>query len=72
MATREQRLADFIAEGAPPTGVPCQLLCEDHVGTYTLPFVCRFEEGRWINVKTGLPIDARVIGWRAANPDPKT
>ncbi|HEV2570266.1 hypothetical protein [Methylocella sp. CPCC 101449] len=66
MATREQRLADFITEGTPPDTVPCQLLCEDHVGTYMLPFVCVFVEGRWINERTGLPIDAKVVGWRPA------
>lgn len=67
MATREQRLADFTTEGVPPEGVLCQLLCEDHVGTYTLPFVCTFVDGRWINERTGLPIDAKVIGWRVTN-----
>jgi len=66
MATREQRLADFITEGAPPEKEPCQLLCEDHVGTYMLPFACQFMGGLWVNDKTGLPIDAKVIGWRPA------
>lgn len=66
MATREQRLADFTTEGIPPEKVSCQLLCEDHVGTYMLPFVCQFSQGQWVNEKTGLPIDAKVVGWRPA------
>jgi hypothetical protein len=37
MATRDHRLAEF-NQGPPPLGQQLQLLCEDHNGTYLLPF----------------------------------
>jgi hypothetical protein len=39
-AGRRQRLAAFPGEGTPPADQACELLCEDHVGTYTLPYLC--------------------------------
>jgi hypothetical protein len=42
-----------------------ELLCEDHVGTYVVPFLCRWRSGDWKNVETGERIEAVVIGWRA-------
>jgi hypothetical protein len=65
MATRQQRLDAFVHEGEPPTDRPVELLCEDHVGTYVLPFPCQWISGDWKNVETGERIDAMVIGWRA-------
>ena len=47
MATRERRLAEFNGEGEPPPDQPVQVLCEDHSGTYQLPFACRFVDGEW-------------------------
>jgi hypothetical protein len=41
MATRQQRLDAFVHEGDPPADQPLELLCEDHVGTYVIPFPCR-------------------------------
>ena len=41
MATREKRLAQFDGSGAPPPDQPVEVLCEDHSGTYQLPFACR-------------------------------
>ena len=41
------------------------LLCEDHVGTYVIPFLCRLTDGVWHNADTGSRIEATVIGWRA-------
>jgi hypothetical protein len=38
MATRDHRLGEF-EHGPPPANQPLQLLCEDHNGTYLLPFV---------------------------------
>jgi hypothetical protein len=35
IAARRQRLAAFPGEGTPPADRSCELLCEDHVGTYT-------------------------------------
>ena len=63
-ASRQQRLDDFGEEGEPPTGEPIELLCEDHVGTYVIPFPCEWADGAWRNVKSGQPIEARVVGWR--------
>jgi len=63
MTTREHRLAEF-SSGKPEDGLPVELLCEDHAGTYTLPFPCRWTVGAWYNAATGAFIDARVVGWR--------
>ena len=49
MATRERRLAEFNGNGEPPPDQPVQVLCEDHSGTYQLPFACRFVDGAWRN-----------------------
>jgi hypothetical protein len=64
MATRERRLAEFYGEGAPPPNQPVQVLCEDHSGTYQLPFACRFVDGEWRNVESGSTVEATVVGWR--------
>ena len=64
MATREKRLAQFDGSGAPPPDLAVEVLCEDHSGTYQLPFACRLVEGRWRNHKSGGPVEATVIGWR--------
>ncbi len=65
MATREERLAEFITDAPPPTSVPVQLLCEDHRGTYVLPFACIRTEAGWHNAATGDRIEVTVLGWRA-------
>jgi hypothetical protein len=64
MATRQERLDAFTHEGEPPVGQPLELLCEDHVGTYVVPFLCQWTDGDWLNVHTGQRIEATVIGWR--------
>jgi hypothetical protein len=63
MATRDHRIAEF-STGKPSDGVPAQLLCEDHAGTYVLPFACRWTDGAWHNIASGAFIDAQVLGWR--------
>jgi hypothetical protein len=63
MATRQQRLNDFIHEGNPPVNQPLEVLCEDHVGTYVIPFPCRWTGEEWRSVKSGELIQATVIGW---------
>ena len=63
-ANRQQRLDEFGEGGEPPAGEPVELLCEDHVGTYVLPFPCRWMDGAWRNFASGQPIEARVVGWR--------
>jgi hypothetical protein len=42
MVTRKERIDAFSHEGVPPTDLPLELLCEDHVGTYVIPFLCRW------------------------------
>jgi hypothetical protein len=42
MATRQERIDVFVHEGTPPTDRPLEILCEDHVGTYVIPFLCRW------------------------------
>jgi hypothetical protein len=64
MATRQQRLDAFAHDGEPPLHEPLELLCEDHVGTYVLPFLCRFADASWHSVETGQRIEATVVGWR--------
>src|SRR6476659_287377 len=61
MATRERRLAEFNGEGAPPPDQPVQVLCEDHSGTYQLPFACRFVAGEWRNHESGGMLEATVV-----------
>ncbi len=63
MATREQRLNEF-SQGAPPSAQSIEILCEDHNGTYALPYPCHWFDGSWRNMNTGATIDASVIGWR--------
>jgi hypothetical protein len=65
MATRQQRISAFDHEGEPPADQPLELLCEDHVGTYVIPFLCRRSGDAWHSVDTGNIIEATVIGWRA-------
>ncbi len=65
MTTREQRLGEFITDRDPPSDLAVQVLCEDHIGTYLLPFLCRRHEQSWRNMRTGEVIEADVIRWRA-------
>jgi hypothetical protein len=64
MATRQERLDAFTHDGDPPADQPLELLCEDHVGTYVVPFPCRWTNAAWHSVETGERILATVIGWR--------
>ena len=63
-AARLRRLHEYPGEGAPPAGTACELLCEDHVGTYELPYACHWLEGEWRNLKTNEPVLAGVVAWR--------
>ena len=65
MATRDYRLAEF-NQGPPPRGQPLQLLCEDHNGTYLLPFKCEWRDDAWYAPEKAKPIEAKVVGWRTA------
>ena len=64
MATRERRLSEFDGAGIPPAGLPVQVLCEDHSGTYQLPFTCHYVDGQWRNHESGGTVEATVVGWR--------
>jgi hypothetical protein len=68
MATRERRLAEFNGEGQPPPNLPVQVLCEDHRGTYQLPFACVWVDGEWLNNESGGTVEATVVGWRLNRP----
>ena len=64
MATRQHRLDDFESDSEPPAGEPMELLCEDHNGTYVIPFPCRWVDGAWRSITSNHQIEANVIGWR--------
>jgi len=64
MATRQQRIDAFIHEGVPAADQSFELLCEDHVGTYVIPYLCRWQGGAWHSVATASRIEATVVGWR--------
>jgi hypothetical protein len=64
MASRQERIDAFIHEGSPPADQPLEILCEDHAGTYVIPFLCQWTEGTWQDAKTRRRIEAAVIGWR--------
>jgi hypothetical protein len=67
LITRQERIDEFVHEGSPPNDQSLQILCEDHVGTYVIPFLCRWRDGIWENAKTSRRIEATVVGWRAVN-----
>jgi hypothetical protein len=48
MATRQHRLSEF-DQGLPPSNRPLEPLCEDHSGTYLLPYPCHWIDGVWRN-----------------------
>jgi hypothetical protein len=64
LATRAARLDEFITNAMPETGTLVELLCEDHVGTYLLPYLCRSTPEGYLNEKTGELITGSVVGWR--------
>jgi len=66
MATRKHRLSEF-DQGTPPPGQPLELLCEDHCGTFVLPFACHWSDGIWRNITGGTVVEGTVIGWRPAS-----
>ena len=64
MVTRTERLQYFITAAAPPFGSVFEVVCQDHVGTYRLPWLCRSTPSGLRNERTGELIEGRVIGWR--------
>jgi hypothetical protein len=65
MATRQERLGAFPSGHERPEGQLFELLCEDHIGTYVLPFLCYWTDDAWCSIDTNSKIDADVVGWRA-------
>lgn len=65
MATLAERLAEFTTDQEPHLDSDVELLCQDHNGTYVLPFPCHRTEGAWLNTGTGEGVQVEVIGWRA-------
>ena len=64
MALRSVRLMEFTTEIEPLPSAKVELLCEDHNGTYVLPFPCYRAEGEWHNKTTDEVLQADVLGWR--------
>jgi hypothetical protein len=64
MATRQVRLDEFSNDLERPPGKSFEILCEDHNGTYLLPFLCQWREDGWHHAKTGRLVEATVVGWR--------
>jgi hypothetical protein len=64
MVALNERLAQFVTDREAPDGVAVEALCQDHVGTYVLPFPCRREGSAWYNGVTSAALDCDVIGWR--------
>jgi hypothetical protein len=63
MVTRERRIAEF-QTGLPPTGERVELLCEDHCGTYALPFAVFWSGSAWVNAQTDADLTVAALGWR--------
>ncbi len=74
MVTRAERLSEFTTGQEPHLNFEVELLCQDHNGTYVLPFPCRRTEGAWLNTATGEDLEVEVIGGRVweALPRAKT
>ncbi len=64
MVTREDRLVGFETVIAPDADAILEMLCEDHNGTYLLPFPCRLTNGELHNATTGELLTMQAIGWR--------
>ena len=64
MATRQERIDAYTYEGTPPADQPLELLCEDHIGTYVIPFLCEWRGGAWQSLDSDNRIEATVVGWR--------
>ena len=65
MLTRLERF-DEISKGEPPAGAAVELVGEDQHGTYLIPTLCVWREGRWVTAERGTTIIAKVVGWRFA------
>ena len=64
MVTRAVRIAEFTTDKEPEAGIALELLCQDHNGTYVLPFPSCRVGGAWYNQNTREIIEAEILGWR--------
>ncbi len=64
MVTWTARVAAFTIDEEPRPEEEVELLCEDHCGTYLLPFPCRRVGREWHNQTTGQIIEVTIVGWR--------
>jgi hypothetical protein len=56
------RLGDFDSDGEPPSGYWMEFLCEDHNGTYVLPFPCLWVDGVWRRPDPTTALTPRSLG----------
>jgi hypothetical protein len=68
MPIRDRRLLEFTTDIEPLPSAQVELLCEDHNGTYVLPFPCCRAEGEWRNKTTDEVLQAEILGWRTWRP----
>jgi hypothetical protein len=68
MVSRQHRIASFSHDGIPPTDQPLELLCEDHDGTYVIPFLCQWRNGAWQGLDTDKPIESHGAWLAGALP----
>ncbi len=68
MSSRAERLAEFEKNADPASESMVEVLCEDHIGTYLLPYLCRSTPEGFRNERTGELIEADVVGWREPKP----
>jgi hypothetical protein len=71
MVTRRSRLDEFVTGHHPTADLPVQLLCEDHVGTYVIPFPCQYTAGEWVNTATGEGISGGCSRMAGVSAKPK-
>ena len=64
MVNRSTRISQFETDREPDPSAAVQLLCQDHIGTYTLPFLCSRVAGTWRSTDTNETLDIEVLGWR--------
>jgi hypothetical protein len=70
MVTRSARLNAFTGS-LPTSDMVVEILCENHVGTYLLPYPCRGTGAGYRNERTGELITACVIGCHEALCSPR-
>ena len=65
-----RKFQDIWESGPPVANVACDILAEDPVGEYRLPYACVWRDGAWYGVGKTNPLAIRVVGWRVNLPKP--